>query len=148
MGCGTIDCGITGNSGIAGIFGITGICGNPVKFMGIFCTSGTNGIGSLKTFFGLNRAAKEQATLQGQITSTLLGNETIQKQILAIEKSSLSTEQKKAAQTKFFTTALNEQLAVMQRMQSIAARVTPGVMAGTRRGRGAGGSSPDGWVRV
>ena len=49
MGCGTIDCGITGNSGIAGIFGITGICGNPVKFMGIFCTSGTNGIGSLKT---------------------------------------------------------------------------------------------------
>jgi TP901 family phage tail tape measure protein len=101
------------------------------------------GIGSLKTFFGLNRAAKEQATLQGQITSTLLGNETIQKQILAIEKSSLSTEQKKAAQTKFFTTALNEQLAVMQRMQSIAARVTPGVMAGTRRGRGAGGFIPN-----
>jgi TP901 family phage tail tape measure protein len=101
------------------------------------------GIGSLKTFFGLNRAAKEQATLQGQITSTLLGNETIQKQILAIEKSSLSTEQKKAAQTKFFTTALNEQLAVMQRMQSIAARVTPGVMAGTRRGRGAGGYIPN-----
>ena len=103
------------------------------------------GVGSLKTFFGLNRAAKEQATLQGQITSTLLGNETIQKQILAIEKSSLSTEQKKAAQTKFFTTALNEQLAVMQRMQSIAARVAPGVMAGTRgvRGRGAGGYIPN-----
>ena len=101
------------------------------------------GTGSLKTFFGLNRAAKEQATLQGQIAATLLNNSGIQKQILAIENSQLSTEQKKAAQTKFFTTALNEQLAVMQRMQTIASRVTPGVMAGTRRGRGAGGYIPN-----
>tara|TARA_R110002020_G_scaffold70186_1_gene182185 strand:+ start:5902 stop:12144 length:6243 start_codon:yes stop_codon:yes gene_type:complete len=102
------------------------------------------GLGSLKTFFGLNRAAKEQATLQGQIASTLLGNEGIQKQILAIENSQLSAEQKKVAQTKFFTTALNEQLAVMQKMQGIALRVTPGVFAGTRtRGRGAGGFIPN-----
>ena len=69
------------------------------------------GVGSLKTFFGLNRAAKEQATLQGQIASTLLGNKGIQESILAIENSSLSAERKKAEQTKFFTTALNEQLA-------------------------------------
>ncbi len=103
------------------------------------------GVGSLKTFFGLNKAAKEQATLQGQIASTLLGNEGIQRQILAIENSTLSVEQKRAAQTKFFTTALNEQLAVMTRMQTIAARVTPGVFAGTRglRGRGAGGFIPN-----
>ena len=103
------------------------------------------GVGSLKTFFGLNRAAKEQATLQGQIASTLIGNSDIQKRILAIENSQLSTEQKKAAQTKFFTTALNEQLAVMTRMQQISARVTPGVFAGTRgaRGRGAGGYIPN-----
>ena len=57
------------------------------------------GVGSLKTFFGLNRAAKEQATLQGQIASTLLSNEGIQKQILAIENSTLSTEQKRKAIT-------------------------------------------------
>jgi len=104
------------------------------------------GVGSLNTFFGLNRAAKEQATLQGQIASTLLGNSDIQKRILAIENSQLSTEQKKAAQTKFFTTALNEQLAVMTRMQQISARVTPGVFAGTRGGRGgraAGGFIPN-----
>jgi TP901 family phage tail tape measure protein len=104
------------------------------------------GVGSLNTFFGLNRAAKEQATLQGQIASTLLGNSNIQKQILTIENSQLSTEQKKAAQTKFFTTALNEQLAVMTRMQQISARVTPGVFAGTRGGRGrraAGGFIPN-----
>ena len=94
------------------------------------------GTGSLKTFFGLNKVAKEQATIQGQIASTLLGNKGIQDQILAIERSQLSTEQKRAAQTKFFTTALNEQLAVMQRMQGIAARIAPGVRAGTRRAAG------------
>ena len=94
------------------------------------------GVGSLQTFFGLNRAAKDQAALQGQIASTLLNNSSIQKQIMKIENSTLSIEQKRAAQTKFFTIALNEQLAVMQRMQMIAGRVAPGVMAGTRRGAG------------
>jgi len=103
------------------------------------------GVGSLQTFFGLNKAAKEQATLQGQIASTLLGNSDIQKRILTIENSTLSVEQKRAAQTKFFTTALNEQLAVMTRMQAIAAKVTPGVFAGTRggKGRAAGGFIPN-----
>jgi TP901 family phage tail tape measure protein len=103
------------------------------------------GVGSLKTFFGLNKAAQEQATLQGQIASTLLNNKGIQQQILQIENSSLTVEQKRAAQTKFFTTALNEQLAVMTRMQSIASRIAPGVAAGTRarRGRAAGGFIPN-----
>jgi TP901 family phage tail tape measure protein len=101
------------------------------------------GTGSLKTFFGMNNAAKQQATLQGQIASTLLGNKGIQDAILKIERSSLSAEQKKVQQTKFFTTALNEQLRVMQKMQGIATRVAPGVMAGTRRGRGAGGYIPN-----
>ena len=101
------------------------------------------GLGSMRTFFGLNKAAKEQAAVQGQIASTLLGNSDIQKRILAIENSQLSTEGKKLAQTKFFTTALNEQLAVMQRMQNIASRVAPGVIAGTRKGRGAGGYIPN-----
>ena len=104
------------------------------------------GTGSLKTFFGLNRAAKEQATLQGQIASTLLNNKGVQEAILKIERSSVSAEEKKAQQTKFFTTALNEQFAIMQKMQGIAARVAPGVRAGTGRGafgRGAGGYIPN-----
>ena len=105
------------------------------------------GIGSLKTFFGLNRAAKEQATLQGQIASSLLSNKGIQDAILKIERSQISAEEKKAQQTKFFTTALNEQLAVMQKMQGIAAKVAPGVMAGTRaRGRGAFGRGAGGFI--
>lgn len=101
------------------------------------------GTGSLKTFFGLNKAAKAQASLQGQIASSLLNNKQIQDAILKIERSSLSAEEKKLQQTKFFTTALNEQFAVMQKMQGIARRVAPGVMAGTRRGRGAGGYIPN-----
>ena len=103
------------------------------------------GVGSLKTFFGLNKAAQEQATIQGQIASTLLNSKGIQQQILQIENSTLTIEQKRAAQTKFFTTALNEQLGVMTRMQSIAARIAPGVAAGTRarRGRAAGGFIPN-----
>ena len=103
------------------------------------------GVGSLKTFFGLNKAAQQQATLQGQIASTLLGNESIQKTILNIENQQISAEQKKVLQTKFFTTALNEQLAIMTKMQSIATRVAPGVMRGTRggRGRSAGGFIPN-----
>ena len=102
------------------------------------------GTGSLKTFFGLNKAAQQQATLQGQIASTLLGNKGIQTQILAIENSTLSTEQKRAAQIKFFTTALNEQLRVMTQMQGIASRIAPAVARGTRaRGGAAGGYIPN-----
>jgi TP901 family phage tail tape measure protein len=101
------------------------------------------GIGSLKTFFGLNRAAREQATLQGQIASTLLGNKSVQEQILSIENSSLSAEKKKVKQTKFFTTAIKEQLAVMRKMQGIAMKVAPGVRAATKGGRAAGGFIPN-----
>ena len=104
------------------------------------------GVGSLKTFFGLNKAAQQQATLQGQIASTLLGNKGIQQQILSIENSTLSTEQKRAAQIKFFTTALNEQLRIMTQMQGIAGRIAPAVLRGTagaRAGRAAGGYIPN-----
>ena len=104
------------------------------------------GTASISTFFGLNKAAQQIAATQGQIASTLLGNKGIQDQILAIENSTLTTEQKRLAQTKFFTTALNEQLAVMTRMQSIAGRIAPGVIAGTKGGtarRAAGGFIPN-----
>jgi hypothetical protein len=64
---------------------------------------------------------------------------------MAIENSTLSIEQKRLAQTRFFTTALNEQMAIMTRMQGIAAGVAPGVMRGMRgaRGRAAGGYIPN-----
>ena len=104
------------------------------------------GTTSLQTFFGLNKTAKDLAATQGQIAHTLLNNKGIQAQILSIENSTLSTEQKRVAQTKFFTVALNEQLATMVKMQSLASRITPGVVAGTRgmrAKRGAEGFIPN-----
>ena len=92
------------------------------------------GAASLQTFFGLNKTAKDIAATQGSIASTLLKNSDIQKQILAIENSTLSVEQKRAAQTQFFTQALNTQLATMKQMQSIAASIAPSVVARTRAG--------------
>lgn len=99
------------------------------------------GAGALKTFFGLNKAAQEQAALQGQITASLLNDKGIRSAILSIEKQNISEAEKKKLQTAFFTKALNEQLAIMQKMQGIARTVAPGVMAGTasRRGRRAAG---------
>ena len=104
------------------------------------------GVGSLKTFFGLNKAAQEQATLQGQIASTLLGNESIQKQILAIENSQLSVADKRKAQVKFFTTALNEQVGIMTKMQGIAATIAPKVLTQTRPVARRGGRSAGGFI--
>jgi TP901 family phage tail tape measure protein len=103
------------------------------------------GTSAISTFFGLNKSVQQLAATQGQIASTLLGNKSIQDQILAIENSTLTIEQKRVAQTKFFTVALNEQLAVMTRMQAIATRVAPGVIAGTKGGgrRAAGGYIPN-----
>jgi hypothetical protein len=108
------------------------------------------GLGSMKTFFGLNKYAQEQAQLQGQIASTLLGSEEIQKHILTIERSGLSVGEKRKQQAEFFSTALNEQLGTMRLMQGIARKISPGVMAGTNRmsgkgafGRGAGGYVPN-----
>jgi TP901 family phage tail tape measure protein len=111
---------------------------------------GKFGAKSLSVFFGLNKAAERQAKLQGQIASSLINDKSIRKKILDIEKLSVSTEEKKVLQAKFFTTALNEQLAVMTKMQGIAANIAPSVMAGTRtgRGRGRGRRAADGFLPV
>ena len=86
------------------------------------------GAKSLNVFFGLNKAAERQAKLQGQIASSLINDKTIRQKILDIERLSISAEEKKVLQTQFFTTALNEQLAVMTKMQGIAATIAPRVM--------------------
>lgn len=103
------------------------------------------GTESLRTFFGLNQAAKEQALLQGQITSSLLNDSGIRKQILSIERQSISVEEKRRKQTEAITIAINTQLQAMRQMQGIAASITPGVLAGTSKARrSAGGFLPIG----
>jgi TP901 family phage tail tape measure protein len=88
------------------------------------------GIEALKSFFKITSTSKELQNIQGAITSTLLNNKQIQQQILSLEGN-------RVAQAQFISTALNEQLKTMQRMQSIAASITPDVYAatsGTRKG--------------
>jgi TP901 family phage tail tape measure protein len=88
------------------------------------------GTESLKTFLNIGNSAKEIKNLQGSIASTLLTNKKIQEQILGLEGN-------RVQQAKFFTTALNTQLATMEKMKSIAAAIAPTVYAGTK-GVGAG----------
>jgi TP901 family phage tail tape measure protein len=140
--------GIGGDLGRGIIKGISNVVSGPgLAIFGaivakLFFSLAKFGTQSLTTFFGMAQTSKDIATTQGQIASTLLTNRTVQENILAIENSTLSVEQKRVAQTKFFTTALNEQLAIMGRMQGIAARIAPGVVGGTRgagrRGRANG----------
>ena len=96
------------------------------------------GIQALKTFFNIGAAAKEIGSIQTTIASTLLNNRNIQTQILALEGN-------RVAQAQFFSTALNTQLATMERMRSIAASIAPAVYSattGSRRPRAAEGYMP------
>ena len=105
------------------------------------------GTSSLKTFFGLNQAAKEQANLQGQITAALLNDSSIRKDILSIENKSTSVEEKRKQQAEAIAAAMNAQLTVMKQMQSISKGITPSVAANTKAARSssaAGGFLPIG----
>lgn len=105
------------------------------------------GISSLKTFFGLNKAAQEQAQIQGQIASTLLTDKTLREKILLIENQTISVEEKRRQQAVAMTLAYTEQLKKIQQMQTIAAGIAPSVMMGTRgvrTGKSAGGFLPIG----
>ena len=105
------------------------------------------GTSSLKTFFGLNQAAKEHANLQGQITSALLNDSSIRQDILHIENKSISVEEKRRQQAEAIAAAMNAQLQVMQQMQSISQGITPSVAANTKAARSksaAGGFLPIG----
>jgi TP901 family phage tail tape measure protein len=96
------------------------------------------GVQALKTFFNIGAAAREIGSIQTTIASTLLNNKSIQTQILALEGN-------RVAQAQFFSTALNTQLATMERMRSIAASIAPvvyGATTGSRRPRAAEGYMP------
>jgi TP901 family phage tail tape measure protein len=97
------------------------------------------GTSSLKTFFGLNQAAKEHANLQGQITSALLNDSSIRQDILSIENKSISVEEKRKQQAEAIAAAMNAQLTVMKQMQSISQGITPSVAANTKAARRASG---------
>ena len=103
------------------------------------------GAQSVKTFFGIGKAAKEQQQVQESIVQTLLRNENVLRSIL-------NTQGGQNAQAKAFLTILNQQEQALQNIRSLAGGIAAPIIAGgygvgpqggiQRRGRAAGGYLP------
>ena len=105
------------------------------------------GLESVKTFFNLNKEAKKVQATQQQIVSTLLSDKNIRDQILKIENSSVSVEQKRAQQAEFFNTALQKQLSTLSQINAISSGIASPIARAssqTRTRRGASGYLPVG----
>jgi len=108
------------------------------------------GAESLKTFAGIGNAADRLKSIEERTYQILLNNSDVRKQILAIENSSISVEQKRVLQSELFTKSLLGQKAVLLELQQISSRVAPGIVAGVAGGskskvsRSAGGFLPVG----
>ena len=100
-------------------------------FIKLFVDLAKFGSTSLKSLLGINRASEQQNMLQKSVFQTLLQNEAIQKEILALEGNKLAQEQ-------LLLKIYNQQAAALARVQRAAAAVTPGLFKGGFRG-GEGG---------
>jgi len=105
-------------------------------FIKLFVDLAKFGATSLKQILGINKAAAQQATLQQSVLQTLLQNENIQREILALEGN-------KVAQEQLLLKIYNQQAAALARVQRAAATVTPGLFGAGLRG-GEGGVKPKG----
>jgi len=105
-------------------------------FIKLFVDLAKFGATSLKQILGINKAAAQQATLQQSVLQTLLQNENIQREILALEGN-------KVAQEQLLLKIYNQQAAALARVQKAAATVTPGLFGAGMRG-GEGGVAPKG----
>ena len=110
-------------------------------FIKLFVDLAKFGSQSLKQILGINKAAQEQNLLQQSVLQTLLQNENIQREILALEGNKIAQEQ-------LLLKIYNDQAAALARVSKAASTVTPGLFgAGFRggekgvgkTGRGAGG---------
>ena len=96
-------------------------------FIKLFVDLAKFGSTSLKSLLGINKAAEQQNLLQKSVFQTLLQNEAIQKEILALEGN-------KVAQEQLLLKIYNQQAAALARVQKAAATVTPGLFKGGFRG--------------
>lgn len=108
-------------------------------FIKLFIDLAKFGVTSLKQILGINKAAQQQTALQQSILQTLLQNEAIQREIIALEGN-------KVAQEQLLLKIYTQQAAALARVSKAAATVTPGLFKGGLRGgeggvtrRGAGG---------
>ena len=126
-------------SGIGSVLTGPGLALIGAIFTKLFIDLAKFGATSLRQILGINKAAEQQKTLQQSVLQTLLQNENIQREILALEGN-------KVAQEQLLLRIYNDQAAALARIQKTAATVTPGLFAGGFRGgergitrRGAGG---------
>ena len=96
-------------------------------FVKLFIDLAKFGKDSLKQILGINKAAQQQAALQQSVLQTLLQNENIQREILALEGN-------KVAQEQLLLKIYNQQAAALARVQKAAATVTPGLFGAGLRG--------------
>ena len=62
-------------------------------FIKLFIDLAKFGVTSLKQILGINKAAQQQTSLQQSILQTLLQNEAIQREIIALEGNKVAQEQ-------------------------------------------------------
>ena len=127
--------------GIGSILTGPGLALISAIFVKLFVDLARFGSTSLKSLLGINKAAEQQNLLQKSVFQTLIQNEAIQREILALEGN-------KVAQQQLLLKIYNQQAAALARVQKAAATVTPGLFKGgfrggeggiTRTGRGASG---------
>jgi len=105
------------------------------------------GVDSFKTFLGLNKEAERLKSIQQQIVGTLLNDQGVRENILRIENSSLTAEQKRFQQAEFFNVALRERVKLTSQLNTLSSTIAPGIVSAGRSGatkRSAGGFLPIG----
>ena len=124
------------------IKGIGGVLGPGVAIVGaifikLFAKLTTFGVGALKQILGINAATQAQASLQNSVFQTLLQNESVQREILALEGNKIAQEQ-------LLLKIYNQQIAALARVQKISAAVAPGLYGAGLRGGEKGVTRPSG----
>ncbi len=121
--------------GIGSILTGPGLALISAIFIKLFVDLAKFGATSLKSLLGINKAAEQQNLLQKSVFQTLLQNEAIQREILALEGN-------KVAQQQLLLKIYNQQAAALARVQKAAAVVTPGLFKkGFRGGEGGVGKT-------
>ena len=124
------------------IKGIGGVLGPGVALVGaifikLFAKLTAFGVGALKQILGINAATQAQASLQNSVFQTLLQNESVQREILALEGNKIAQEQ-------LLLKIYNQQIAALARVQKISAAVAPGLYGAGLRGGEKGVTRPRG----
>ena len=113
--------------GIGGILTGPGLALVAAIFVKLFIDLAKFGVSSLKSLLGINKAAQAQAALQQSVLQTLFQNESVQREILALEGNKLAQEQ-------LLLKIYNQQAAALARVQKAASTVTPGLFGRGFRG--------------